>query len=151
MTDNKSNSAIAACNEDLRRQSTRYLSLLLSISIALVILVAVINSLIDPFNRFELWSCRGINLMKPAAIRHVKMAKAYQVERVQPRTLLLGNSRIDIGMNPESPELESSRMPAYNMGQPGGGGFTGRSATLSTHSHFARSRPSSWEWTSWIF
>lgn len=121
MTYTSSYSAAAACNEDLNRQSTRYLSFLLSLSTVLVLLVAVINSLIDPFNRFEWWSSRGINLKKPAAIRHVKMAKAYQVERVQPRTLLLGNSRVDIGLNPESPQLGSSRMPAYNMGQPGGG------------------------------
>ncbi|WP_145172824.1 hypothetical protein [Rubripirellula lacrimiformis] len=49
------------------------------------------------------------------------MAKAYGVERDDYETLFLGNSRVDIGLDPRSDAIPPQFRPAYNLGQPGSG------------------------------
>lgn len=52
------------------------------------------------------------------------MAKAYQVQHVKPRTLVLGNSRAEVGFNPESPSWPQELRPVYNLALPGTGPIT---------------------------
>ena len=83
--------------------------------------VCVINVVIDPYLRFGTPRMRGLSQYKPEAIGQVRMAKTYGVCRDNFRTLFLGNSRVDVGLSPQSEFLPTDRKPAYNLGQPGTG------------------------------
>lgn len=84
-------------------------------------LTAGFNYLVDPYLLFGRPRLEGFNALKPAAIKQVKMAKAYQVCQAQYRTILLGNSRVDVGLNPTSRAFPTDYRPVYNLGQPGTG------------------------------
>ncbi|MCS7466760.1 hypothetical protein NZK35_08905 [Stieleria sp. ICT_E10.1] len=87
----------------------------------LSLLVAGFNVAIDPYLRFGIPRYTGFSFFKPKAIRQVRMAKAYGVVRNEYKTIFLGNSRVDIGLDPDSEGLPDAFKPAYNLGQPGGG------------------------------
>jgi hypothetical protein len=58
----------------------------------------------------------GWNEIKPVAEDRAIAAKTYLMERAHPNTLLLGNSRIEVGFNPASPAWPSSMQPVFNAG-----------------------------------
>ncbi len=63
----------------------------------------------------------GINKRKPKAISASPYGQSYGFMREEYETIFLGNSRIDVGLNPASDQLPSDFRPAYNLGQPGTG------------------------------
>ena len=87
---------------------------------------AVINISIDPYLRFGSKRVQAWNDVKPAVLSQVRMAKAYEVQRGHFKTLLLGNSRVDVGLDPVSKSIPDDCQPVYNLAQPG----TGTDATL---------------------
>jgi hypothetical protein len=92
---------------------------------ALILLaVAAINLAVDPYGIFRLVDQPGFNSVKPAAASHGAMSKAYQVLRVQPKTLILGNSRAEVGLDPNHPAWPQSARPVYNAALPGTGTAT---------------------------
>jgi hypothetical protein len=52
------------------------------------------------------------------------MTKAYQVLRIQPKTLILGNSRAELGLDPNDPAWPAPDRPVYNLALPGTGTAT---------------------------
>jgi hypothetical protein len=102
----------------------RYLVLLACLLAAGVGLAAVANLMVDPYGIYGLWVQRGVNVIKPHAGANGAMAKAYQVQRVKPRTLILGNSRAEVGFNPESRAWPQALQPVYNLALPGTGPLT---------------------------
>lgn len=56
--------------------------------------------------------------MKPAAY-HQAAAKTYLLERARPITLLLGNSRIELGFDPQSEQWPETMRPVFNAGLDG--------------------------------
>ncbi|MGA8148484.1 MAG: hypothetical protein WB870_13070 [Gallionellaceae bacterium] len=108
-----------------------YLRLWLSFTAALILSVAIFNIIVDPYGMFRLVDRPGFNRVKPAAGPHGAMAKAYQVLRVQPRGLIFGNSRSEVGIDPESPAWPESTRPVFNLALPG----TGPQATLRYLQH----------------
>jgi len=104
-----------------RSQSTTYLLQTIIMTACWLLLVGGLNVTIDPYLRFGMPRIEGWSLVKPKAIRQVRMAKAYGVTRGDYQTLFLGNSRVDIGLNPHSDQLPGHFKPAYNLGQPGAG------------------------------
>ena len=77
--------------------------------------VALFNLAIDPYGLFNSPQIAGVNSLKTKQFSHVRLFKTIDVIRVKPKTLLLGSSRTDLGLNPEHPKL-NSQQPAYNLG-----------------------------------
>ncbi|HEY0149370.1 MAG TPA: hypothetical protein VGB70_10250 [Allosphingosinicella sp.] len=99
----------------------RYLRLF-SLSFALCLLaVAGLTRLIDPYGYWGGPEIAGLNRFKPASGKHLRAVKLRQLERVRPATLLVGNSRVAVGLDPEAPEWSSAAYPIYNLGLPGAG------------------------------
>ena len=108
-----------------------YLSLWLALAAALLLAVAGFNLIVDPYGLFRLVDAPGFNAVKPKAGVHGATVKAYQVLRVQPRGLVLGNSRAEVGFDPEHPAWPSGSQPVFNLALPG----TGTSTTLRYLQH----------------
>ena len=80
--------------------------------------VVALNVAIDPFYIFG--SPVGAwNRLKPAALEHGVPTKAALLGRARPRTLLLGNSRIEVGFDPASEEWPGRMRPVFNAGLAG--------------------------------
>ncbi len=102
----------------------RYLLTWLTATAALLAAVAVFNAVVDPYGLFRWVDRPGFNHIKPAAADRGPMTKAYQVLRVQPKTLILGNSRAELGLDPNDPAWPASARPVYNLALPGTGTTT---------------------------
>lgn len=63
---------------------------------------ACFNYLVDPYMTFGRPRLEGFKALKPSAIKQVKISQAYQVCRGHYRTILMGNSRVDVGLNPKA-------------------------------------------------
>lgn len=103
---------------------SRYLVLWACLVGAGVGLAALVNLVVDPYGIYNFGVKRGLNEIKPHAGANGIMAKAYQVQRVKPRTLVLGNSRAEVGFNPESRAWPQALQPVYNLALPGTGPIT---------------------------
>lgn len=98
-----------------------YLLLWLGLTCALILGVATFNLVVDPYDLFHLVNKPGLNQIKPKAGVHGSMTKAYQALRIQPRGLILGNSRAEIGFDPEYSAWPENARPIFNMALPGTG------------------------------
>ena len=81
--------------------------------------VAGFDAAIDPYDVLGMPRLAGFNALKPEAAPHEMMAKTYQVARIRPVTVLLGTSRVDLGLDPRSPLWPRSMRPVYNFGVDG--------------------------------
>lgn len=86
--------------------------------------IAAVNLIVDPYGVYAFVSKSGLNEVKPHAGANGAMAKAYQLQRVRPRTLILGNSRAEVGFIPLSPAWPPAMQRVYNAALPGTGPIT---------------------------
>lgn len=86
-----------------------------------MLLIAVVNFVIDPYDVFGTERFVGIDLYKPAAKNHMMLAKTYQVSRVRPVTVVVGASEVLMGLDASSRSWPESMRPVYNFGVPGTG------------------------------
>jgi len=86
--------------------------------IVMATLSAAINVVVDPYGVHRLVSIDGFNAIKPAAQTNLRLAKTYDLKRVRPEVVFLGNSRIDQGFDPHAASLRFDRV-FYNAGLPG--------------------------------
>lgn len=89
-----------------------------------VFLTGLVNLMVDPYSIYNIVLKRGFNEIKPNAEANSLMTKAHQVLRVKPHTLVLGNSRAEVGFNPESHAWPQALQPVYNLALPGTGPIT---------------------------
>jgi hypothetical protein len=82
-------------------------------------LCAGFTILIDPYYVFGTPSIAGWNVRHPRANDLLIAARTHLAARMRPRTLLLGNSRIEAGLNPASPAWPKSMTPVFDAGLPG--------------------------------
>lgn len=108
-------------HEPSQRKHKNYVLALGGCLLASLTLNVAFNVSIDPYLRFGTKRIPGWNDVKPAALSQIRMAKAYEVQRRPFKTLLLGNSRIDVGLDPLSKSIPASWQPVYNLSQPGTG------------------------------
>jgi hypothetical protein len=101
--------------------SARYLVTFCAVLAICAFLAASLAVFADPYLRFGTPPIAGLNEEKPAAYEHGTMAKSYALERVRPRTLILGNSRAEIGFDPESAEWPAHFRPVFNAAAAGQG------------------------------
>ncbi len=109
----------------------RYLLFWALLTGLIILAVAMFNLVVDPYGLFRLVDRPGFNSIKPKAGTHGAMAKAYQVLRVRPRGLILGNSRSEVGLDPEYSAWPQNARPLFNLGLPG----TGTQTTLNYLQH----------------
>lgn len=81
--------------------------------------IAIFNWFIDPFGMFWSPQVERINLIKPEAGKRSRITKAYQVNDIKPDILIVGNSRVEMGLNPNNKNFDGKVV--YNQGMPGAG------------------------------
>lgn len=102
----------------------RYLLLLGATIIGLALLSITFTILVDPYRMYGTPVVAGWTALKPRIYEQVGIAKTRQLERERPTTVLLGNSRTEIGLNPESPFWPADARPVFNAAEAGKDLFT---------------------------
>lgn len=101
--------------------------------IALLLGAVGLNYWVDPYG---LYRPRGAGDWKPHAATQGELVKPYLVLRHPPRTLILGNSRAEVGFDPEDPAWPEATRPVFNLALPGTGTRVARRLfehVLATH------------------
>jgi hypothetical protein len=87
----------------------------------LSVLVVLIAVLADPYRVFGTPTFAGVNEIKPRIYQNADVAKSSQLARKTARTLVLGNSRAEIGFDPASASWPQDAQPVFNAAQAGSG------------------------------
>jgi hypothetical protein len=103
----------------------RFLAAVLACAALVAIAIACFTAAIDPYLIFDSPRRPGLDAIKPAVESHEPLMKAYQSERARARTVIMGSSRFDIGLDPASAAWPASLQPVYNLGLIGGDTPTG--------------------------
>lgn len=93
----------------------KYCGILLTAFITLLLAVATINYVVNPYLMFE--DALSYFDKKPEADSRVRTFKKYQGENGDYQTVIIGNSRVEMGLDPKSALFKYS--PVYNAGVPG--------------------------------
>lgn len=75
--------------------------------------------LVDPFSVIGSPRYDGFNQFKVDINSRVRLSKAYQPLRANFQTLIVGNSRVEMGINPKHACLSLNEKNTYNLGMPG--------------------------------
>ncbi len=94
----------------------RYSLGLSGVTLLLLMIIVVFNLVVDPLDIYRLVTKSGFNEIKPAFAKYTRIAKPIQVEWYQPKTIVFGSSRIELGINMSHPVWESVGRPAFNNG-----------------------------------
>lgn len=103
----------------MKKRRSPYLRVLAWSCVALSALVIAFNVVIDPYGYFRLAAIPGINVKKPRPDIDMVEIKAAGVRAVKPDALILGNSRAEVGFDPEHPGFLRRGLTAYNFSIPG--------------------------------
>lgn len=75
----------------------------------------LINWFIDPYSVWNSPTVAGLNQTKPhRSLEYVRLFKAVDVTRIKPKTIFLGTSRTEYGLDPTHPSV-TKNLPAYNL------------------------------------
>ncbi|MCF2970778.1 hypothetical protein L1047_06155 [Synechococcus sp. Nb3U1] len=85
----------------------------IALSFSAMCTTSLFNLVIDPLGVIGSPSIAGINAIKPKTLNNSRLFKAVDIARIRPKSILLGSSRTDIGLDPSHPALIQ---PAYNLG-----------------------------------
>ncbi len=99
----------------------RFLVSLLACLFVAACAIPIANIVIDPFLRFDLVRIDGFNAQKPEFASQARLAKAGIVCRLQPGSIVLGTSRVEVGIDPRHPAWNSYPGPVYNLALAGSG------------------------------
>lgn len=102
-------------------RARRYLAWYAIAAALLSALTAVIAVAADPYRIYGTPTIAGVNEIKPRIYQQSSLAKPYQLVRTEPRTLVLGNSRAEIGFDPASSAWPAAARPVFNAAQAGSG------------------------------
>nr|MBL8410114.1 hypothetical protein [Dechloromonas sp.] len=101
-----------------------YLRWFLATLVALVLLVGAFNILIDPQGVFGSPRFGGLNAIKPYLDHHRELARWQAALRLCASAGIFGNSRAEIGLDPENPLFAAAGLTAFNHAIPGSPGLT---------------------------
>ena len=76
--------------------------------------VALANTIIDPYSIYRISLVHGLNEFKPRAQQQGRLMKIHGLSYDRPRALILGNSRAEIGFDPQHRAWPHNARPAYN-------------------------------------
>lgn len=98
---------------------SKFLNIFLGLLTANSFTLASFSVWIDPYNVMNSQALPKFNQLKPESSDDARRFKAINITRLKPKTIVLGTSRADIGIDPEHPVL-SAHAPAYNLSIPAG-------------------------------
>ena len=98
-----------------------YIKVLFLSGLLVLILSAALNYIVDPYGLYRWVDLEKFNKLKPKSGPHGQLVKPYRVAEVHPKTLILGNSRTEVGFDPESPQWPAAFRPVFNMALPASG------------------------------
>lgn len=78
----------------------RFTLWLLALSLGLSILIIAFNWIVDPLENFDVLKIKGFNETKTEVHKQVRLFKALAIERLKPKAVFLGSSRVMIGLDP---------------------------------------------------
>ena len=87
----------------------KYLLVLLAAAVTSLAAVIAFNAVIDPLGMYV----SGVS--KPAMYHRVRLLKAYQARRVKPESIVLGTSRVHLGISPRHAGWASRYERRYNL------------------------------------
>lgn len=99
----------------ISEQHKRFLSWLATVVLCGVVAIIFFVGIIDPYSQYGWFKQAGINAVKPDLSRYAEEIKLTQAIKLKPDTLIFGNSRAEIGFDPESPALMQHGYSAYNL------------------------------------
>lgn len=97
----------------------RYLRWLLGTMLAAVAGIALVVLAVDPYGLYGLVDAPGFNRDKPPLTRHQNEIKLARALRQKPDIVIVGNSRVEAGLDPDGPALRGRN--AVNLGLAGTG------------------------------
>jgi hypothetical protein len=80
-----------------------------------VLLLVAFVAVIDPYHLYGFVDSRRLNHVKPLPEQYREQIKLAQATAARPDLVLLGNSRVEVGLDPDSPQLSGHGRSAYNM------------------------------------
>jgi hypothetical protein len=98
------------------QSGTRFCCIWLLTLLAVLMSVGGFDVAVDPYDIFAMPRIAGFNARKPDAAAHQMMTKTYAADRARPVTLLLGSSRVDVGIDPASDAFPPAMRPVFNFG-----------------------------------
>lgn len=102
-------------------RSLSYLLIAAGTMAVLAVVTVAFTMFADPYRMFGTPTVRGLTELKPRAFEQLSIAKTYQLERIVPKTLLLGNSRTEIGLDPMSRQFPAAHRAVFNAAYAGRG------------------------------
>ena len=90
-------------------------------AIGIAVALALLMVAVDPYRAFNLLTVPDVNALKPRAGERSSIAKSHIIARLHPRTLLLGNSRVEVSLDPHSPAWPATWQTVVNAAQAGTG------------------------------
>lgn len=103
----------------------RYLLACASLAGLIAALFAGFNAWVNPYLLFDTARIPGFNARKPAVETRERLMKSYEALRRPARTLVIGSSRTDLGLDPGTAAWPEELRPVYNLSLVGSGTETG--------------------------
>ena len=101
----------------------RFCRIWLACVLVLVSLTGAFDALVDPYLVIGAPRIAGFNAAKPETETHTLLAKTYLMQRAAYPGVMFGDSKVDIGLDPDSAFWPRNSRPAFNDGLPGSGIF----------------------------
>jgi hypothetical protein len=108
----------------LKKASPYFARFLITFSLVLfagIAAIIVFVGAVDPYGLYGLVNRPNFNAVKPALNRYQAEIKQDHAARLQPRFVILGNSRAEIGFDPKAPVFATAQGSGYNLAIPGTG------------------------------
>jgi hypothetical protein len=96
-----------------------YLLRALLFSILTALAVVAVNIVVDPYGIVGFPRISGLNEFKVEINEHSRLMKKYQPLFDTYNAIIVGNSRVELGIRPSHPCFGKSGMSVYNLGVPG--------------------------------
>lgn len=90
-------------------------------TLLVAILVMAFNFIVDPYGITGAARIAGVNQYKADINDYARQYKKYQPLQVRYDTLILGNSRAEMGIDPQHACFDQAGMSVYNVAMPGAG------------------------------
>ena len=93
----------------------RYILLAFAAGVATAAVVGAFTYAVDPYAMWANAARPGWADNKPTLHRRTRLAKPYQIESFRPRTVILGNSRAESGIDPDGAAWPAQSRPVFNL------------------------------------
>lgn len=97
----------------------KYSSLFVFLLVFISALLATVNYCVDPYMLFQSKRVEGFNDKKPTVANRSTLYKPYNITTIHPQTIIVGNSRPEMGINPKSACWPAENGTVYNLTFPG--------------------------------